>query len=287
MHHHIHQHWASTTTTAAPSSSPVDMAALDSDQVRSLDQTRQLLLSLHTSLVALRSDISQNPQLPSWYELLNAVIPILTDPSARPALQTHANLISNNLQTITDSLSTHRETFSSAVVNPLPQFPGKERAFILETLLRTKLEPGLQEWIEEGETVATQQQKPAYRGLSPSERDALWQWAPGAANAEARKQKWGADYTLEEIQNGIENVKTGLRRELVEPPEDDDVDDDDEEEDEYDQITDDEDTMEDKMDIEPIKPDSKSTSATQNSSPQPRAPQMSMETMHKFMTTGR
>lgn len=43
------------------------MAALDSDQVRSLDQTRQLLLSLHTSLVALRSDISQNPQLPSWY----------------------------------------------------------------------------------------------------------------------------------------------------------------------------------------------------------------------------
>lgn len=43
------------------------MATLDSDQVRSLDQTRQLLLSLHTSLVALRSDISQNPQLPSWY----------------------------------------------------------------------------------------------------------------------------------------------------------------------------------------------------------------------------
>ncbi|KAK5045384.1 hypothetical protein LTR84_009248 [Exophiala bonariae] len=244
------------------------MTTLDSDQVRSLDQTRQLLLSLHTSLVALRSDISQNPQLPSW-----------------PALQTHANLISNNLQTITDSLSKHRETFSSAVVNPLPQFPGKERAFILETLLRTKLEPSVEEWIEEGETVATQQQKSAHRGLSTADRDALWQWAPGAANAEARKQKWGADYTLQEIQNGIENVKTGLLRELVEPPEDDDVDDDDE--DEYDEVTDDETGPVDKMDIEPLNPDPKSTSPAQNPPLLPRAPQMSMESMHKFMTTGR
>lgn len=42
------------------------MSVLDQDQIRALDKTRQLLLSLHTALVALRSEVSQNPGLPSW-----------------------------------------------------------------------------------------------------------------------------------------------------------------------------------------------------------------------------
>jgi len=244
------------------------MAALDSDQVRSLDQTRQRLLSLHTSLVALRSDISQNPQLPLW-----------------PALQTHANLISSSLQTITDGLSRHREAFSSAVVNPLPQFPAKERAFILETLLRTKLEPNIEEWVEEGEAVATRQNRPAHRGLTDVDRDALWQWAPGAANAEARKQKWGADYTLEEKQNGIEHVRTGLRRELLEPLDDDGADDEEDEE-EYDEVTDDEDETEDKMDLEQAEPEPRTTTETKLP-PSLQPTQIPLATLHKFMTTGR
>ncbi|KEF63094.1 uncharacterized protein A1O9_01070 [Exophiala aquamarina CBS 119918] len=244
------------------------MAALDNDQVRSLDQTRQLLLSLHTSLVALRSDISQNPQLPSW-----------------PALQTHANLISSNLQTITESLSRHRDAFSSAVVHPLPQFPAKERAFILETLLRTKFEPNIEEWVEEGEAVASRQHRPAQRGLTDADRDALWQWAPGAANAEARKQKWGADYTLEEKQNGIENVTTGLRRELIEPPDDEGAEDDDDDE-EYDEVTDDENDAEDKMDVEQSKSEA-TPSSTEIKPPSLHTAQMPLATLHRFMTTGR
>lgn len=144
----------------------------------------------------------------------------------------------------------------------------------------------MEEWIDEGETVATQQQRPAHRGLSTSERDALWQWAPGAANAEARKQKWGADYTLQEIQNGIENVKTGLRRDLVEPLDDEDVDDEDDE-DEYDEVTDEDDDAPDKMDVEPLVPNTQQTSATENPPPPLRTPQMALESLHKFMTTGR
>ena len=41
----------------------------------------------------------------------------------------------------------------------------------------------------------------------------LWEWAGVAANEEARKHEWGGDYTLAEIEGGIENVVTGLRDE--------------------------------------------------------------------------
>ena len=42
----------------------------------------------------------------------------------------------------------------------------------------------------------------------------LWEWAGMAANEQARKHEWGGDYTLEEIEGGIENVVTGLRDEV-------------------------------------------------------------------------
>lgn len=231
-----------------------------------------------------------SPRIPNSPPGTIEITPTLLFPPAyfcsRPALQTHANLISSNLQTINDSLSKHRDSFSSAVVNPLPQFPGKERAFILETLLRTKLEPSIEEWVDEGEAVVTQQHRPAHRGLADSERDALWQWAPGAANAEARKQKWGADYTLEEKQNGIENVKTGLRRDLVEPLDDEGIDDDDDE-DEYEEVTDEEDEAQDKMDVEQAKPEVKPTSTANKPPPPLQTTQMPLTNLHKFMTTGR
>ena len=41
----------------------------------------------------------------------------------------------------------------------------------------------------------------------------MWEWAGMAANEQARKHEWGGDYTLEEIEGGIENVVTGLRDE--------------------------------------------------------------------------
>ena len=41
----------------------------------------------------------------------------------------------------------------------------------------------------------------------------LWEWAGVAANEQARKHEWGGDYTLVEIEGGIENVVTGLKDE--------------------------------------------------------------------------
>lgn len=52
----------------------------------------------------------------------------------------------------------------------------------------------------------------------------LWEWAGITANEEARKHEWGGDYTLAEMEAGIENVVTGLK--------DEDSDDEEEEEEE-------------------------------------------------------
>jgi len=201
-------------------------------------------------------------------------------------LQSHANLISNNLQSIVEQLSEHREALLSTVTYPLPQFPGKERSNILETLLRTKLEPNVEDWVEEGENIILQQHKGQHRGLSDDDRNALWHWAPGAANAEARKQKWGADYTLQEKEAGIENVVTGLRRELQLPPDEDEAEDEDEEDD-FEDSDEDSDEDKDKMEVEPAKLESKPGNAVGTAPVLQSAAQMPLQTIHKFMTTGR
>ena len=53
-------------------------------------------------------------------------------------------------------------------------------------------------------------------GLSADQLTELWHWAPIEANQEARKRNWGGDYTLEEMEKGVKNVVTGLRRKLNE-----------------------------------------------------------------------
>lgn len=226
-----------------------------------IDQIRTRLLTLNSALGKLRENISTTNPLPSW-----------------TSLQTHTNLIANNLQSITEQLAEHQQTLASTEVFPLPRYPGKQQGFILETLLRTKLEPNVEDWLDQGRNIATGDA--SARGLSDRDRNELWQWAPSAANAEARKQKWGADYTLAEKIEGVENVVTGLRRELVEPP--DDIDD---EGDEYDEFTDEEDEP-DKMEVEQQKVNA-SNGALDALQPVSSAPQMPLETVHKYMTTGK
>ena len=142
----------------------------------------------------------------------------------------------------------------------------------------------MEDWVEEGENIMLQQHKGQDRGLSDDERNALWQWAPGVANAEARKQKWGADYTLQEKEAGIENVNTGLRRELQVPPDEEEPEDEDEEEG-FDDSDEEED--EDKMEVEQTKTETKPGPAAETVPALASATQMPLQTMHKFMTTGR
>lgn len=168
----------------------------------------------------------------------------------RSSLQSQATIISNNLVSVSEHLSDHRDLLSSLVAYPGPDYPGRTQANILQQLLRTKLDPRVDDWVARGRAAGTESTIPSaidpsnpasvpapsaiaaavpdFKPLSDAELAELWDWAPVEANQEARKRNWGGNFTLEEREGGIENVVTGLKRQL----EDDEGDEDDEEDEE-------------------------------------------------------
>jgi mediator of RNA polymerase II transcription subunit 8, fungi type len=195
-------------------------------------------------------------------------------------LQSQAQSISNTFQAIAAQLSDHSQLLNSITAFPTPAF-GHHNSSALEVLLRTKLEPSTENWIKEGEALAAKQRKAGLGSLSDSDRQALWEWAPGEANSYARRQAWGGDYTRAEVENGIEKVSAGLKRELVVPPDNDDGPDDDDDE-EYDT---DDDEDDDAMDVEKAaaKPDAKPTGVRPTQVTHTQTP---LSQVQKFMSTG-
>jgi mediator of RNA polymerase II transcription subunit 8, fungi type len=128
-------------------------------------------------------------------------------------------------------LSEHQELLSSLVAYPAPSFPGNTQQGVLEQLLRTKLDPRVEDWVTRGRIAGTKSLD-AGSGLSEADLAELWAWAPIEANQEARNRNWGGNYTLEEKESGIQNVVTGLRRQLPDDDEDEESDEEDEDEDE-------------------------------------------------------
>lgn len=161
---------------------------------------------------------------------------------SRSSLQSQASIISNNLVSVSEHLSDHRDLLSSLVAYPGPDYPSRTQSSTLEQLLRTKLDPRVQDWVARGRIAGTEPQvldvsklnssaitaTQAQKPLSETELAELWEWAPIEANQEARRRNWGGNFTLEEREAGIQNVVTGLKRQL----EDDEGSEDEEEEDE-------------------------------------------------------
>lgn len=100
---------------------------------------------------------------------------------------------------------------------------------MLSQLVRTKLEPRVEDWVAKGRGVGKGDAGGAIDTsvggdggggetglLSDEELKELWNWAPIEANEEARRRDWGGDFTLEEREMGVKNVVTGLRRKLDE-----------------------------------------------------------------------
>ncbi|PKX92958.1 RNA polymerase II mediator complex subunit MED8 [Aspergillus novofumigatus IBT 16806] len=157
------------------------MASLNQDQIKTLEQSRQRLVQLTRSLASLIGSLNQSDPLPSW-----------------SSLQSQAGIISNNLLSISEHLSDNRDLLSAL-------------APTLEQLLRTKLDPRVEDWVSRGRRAGASALED--RGaLSESALAELWDWAPVEANQEARRRNWGGNFTLEEREMGIQNVVTGLRR---------------------------------------------------------------------------
>ncbi|KAI9833892.1 MAG: hypothetical protein M1819_003401 [Sarea resinae] len=221
------------------------MAALDSGDLKILEQTRQRLFQLTSSLASLQQNIQRSDPLPPW-----------------SSFQTLSLLLSGHLTSLSTHLTTHSNFFAATTAYPLPTFPGRTEEVLLGQLLRKKLEPDVEDWVEKGRAItlgagvlgngssggdsANVNGGPAATGttvpesatpslsrlpLSEGELALLWSWAPIAANEEAKRRDWEDEFTLEERGAGIENVVTGLLRQLDddEDEDDDDEDDDDDE----------------------------------------------------------
>lgn len=244
------------------------MGTLGPDEIKSLEQVRQRLQTLNSSLGALQTDFYETQPLPTW-----------------SSLQSHCGLISSNLQAVAKLLADNQQLLSSLVAYPLPQFPSAQ-AHLLEHLLRTKLEPEVEDWVEKGQEIVQTTSLGRTIALSEAERDELWQWAPIAANDEIRKQNWGGDYTMAEKELGVENVVTGLKRQLQEPPDPDEQDDGDGVEDEEGDEEEDGDDADDDVIVEVRRRPNASSLESASSTTKRSAPTMPVEKIFRFMVTG-
>ncbi|KAI9882902.1 MAG: hypothetical protein M1823_005341 [Watsoniomyces obsoletus] len=201
------------------------MPGLTPPELKALEQTRQRLYQLTNSLASLQHHLQTNDPLPPW-----------------TSLQSLGSIISQHLLSVSQHLSTHQDLFSSTVVYPLPNFPGPTQESLLGQLLRKKLEPNVETWVEQGRNIARNttsngivtgpedgQERHGHASSGEGGIEALrelWNWTGAAANEEARKREWGDDFTLEERESGTQNVVTGLKRKLDD--DDDDVSDEEE-----------------------------------------------------------
>lgn len=164
---------------------------------------------------------------------------------------------------------------------------------MLQQLMRTKLDPRVEDWVARGRIAGTESSpstldfsrtipnpsaavNTSTKQLSEPELKELWEWAPVEANQEARQRNWGGHYTLEEREAGIQNVVTGLRRQL----EDDDASEDEDEGDE--------DEGEDEMEVVGVHRKSSGGIEFDIAPHHARAvePVVPLDTILRYMTTG-
>lgn len=124
-------------------------------------------------------------------------------------------------------MKSHAPLLDAMVVYPLPSYPGRDQEPLLQQLVRKKLDPGVEDWVEQGR-VAGEDVATTNEGRGAQDVTSLWEWAGMAANEQARKHDWGGEYTLEEIEEiegGTENVVTGLKGDDDDESEENDQDD--------------------------------------------------------------
>jgi mediator of RNA polymerase II transcription subunit 8, fungi type len=200
--------------------------------------------------------------------------------SHRSSFQSQASIISQHIQSLATHLSIHDEIFARLAVYPLPEFPGRTQEGLLGQLLRKKLEPSVEDWLQEG--IATGKEVIPQPGIHPpitaNDLEELWEWAQGAAIEEVAKQSrvFGGNYTLEERAMGIENVVTGLKRRLPDTLNDSDDSDD----------SDDDSDEEDEMDVDQPKSTTKRAIQEVQQIVVPPKPPMPINEQLKFLMTG-
>jgi mediator of RNA polymerase II transcription subunit 8 len=143
----------------------------------------------------------------------------------RSSFQTSSSILASNVQSLAEHLDRHSQLLNRIAVHPSPNYPGRTQEDLLGVLLRKKLEPQVQTWVEEGREIASGEN-------AVTDRDQeMWSFAASFINERVQKyalEEAGANYTTAERNMGVENVRTGLRRKF----EDEDTSDEDDEDEE-------------------------------------------------------
>lgn len=201
-------------------------------------------------------------------------------------LQSSWNAIQATKMQIMEELKTYADVLSTVVVVPNAQFPKQSKNY-LDTLLRTKYDPSTEDWVEQKQKDAREREDQQDRekkentlqALPDKELNVLWRTAAETANGHAVHHGnvilSQADFTWEEVADGIENVSHGLQRDLREPVAGDNSDEEYEEE----EVDEDDETQAtgDKMDVD----DKKKMIPTVNS-----APPLPVDEIQRLMAVG-
>ncbi|RKF63277.1 Mediator of RNA polymerase II transcription subunit 8 [Golovinomyces cichoracearum] len=171
--------------------------SLTLEELKYLEQTRQRLHQLTNNIASLKQDVIQNSPLPNWS----------VNPPKGHSLQASAVILAGNIQALTAHLSKHSDLLNRTVIYPTPDYPGREHEGLLGQLLRKKLEPSVEKWVEKAKEVAES-------SSNTEEQEEFKSWAADWISlriANYAQNEAGDEYTVEEREKGIETVRTGLK----------------------------------------------------------------------------
>ncbi|ETS80984.1 hypothetical protein PFICI_05986 [Pestalotiopsis fici W106-1] len=207
------------------------MASLNisQEELKALEQTRQRLQQVSDSIGTLKNDVFSSNPLPNLASLQNS-----------------ADILQATMRSLLTNMSNNDELFSRLAVHPSTNFPGRTQENILLQLLRKKPEPDVAASLDEGRKAYSEldeslkgEIKLEHRNNDEDDDDEDMspmnqRWASLDAWVRKRAEKFivdefPEDFTAEELDLGIENVRTGLRRKFEYEEDDDDEDEDDEE----------------------------------------------------------
>ncbi|KAK1636163.1 mediator of RNA polymerase II transcription complex subunit 8-domain-containing protein [Colletotrichum phormii] len=189
---------------------------ITADEFKAIEQTRQRLFQLSNSIQGLRMDVLKSNPLP---------------PPA--SLQAQSQILLRNLQSLLETLTENTHVFQHLHVFPDVAYPGRVHENILLQLLRKKLEPGVEEWVERGRETTRELRgggdgNGGGGGGGEAQLEAVWRDVRAWTVERVQKyvlEEAGDVYTEDERRMGVENVRTGLRRGLEEEEDDEDEDD--------------------------------------------------------------
>ncbi|KAI0910355.1 choline sulfatase [Ustulina deusta] len=189
----------------------------DIEELKAVEQTRQRLSQLSSSLNSLKNDVFLSNPLPNL-----------------DSLQASADILNHNVHAILEILAQNNSLFSRVAVHPSTNFPGRTQENILLQLLRKKPEPDVEAAMDEGRKTLASMTCPGYArsdnttNLNKEKENALgdiWGTTRNACQeriAEYVMNEEGDSFTAEEHEIGIEKVRTGLQRSFDDEYEDED-----------------------------------------------------------------